>query len=372
MKMDMENANIECCTWSSRHMNHNYKVDLIKLFACFLIMATHLFIIGIGHIGQKDYPFATAWIYVEVFFIISGYFTTQHFSQKDRSDTTLERASICAVSYTRKKYFRLFPYVCCVTFVQLTVYAIHNAITNPGQFGLHEIVSLYKKLPVDILLLNSARAYDVFPDVAPLWYLSAMIIVFPVFCLLIQMKSESFLRILSIIIPIIYYGKYGVNADRTYPNDLLRGFVDLMIGTFVYYTSEELRKRERGRAKERIIFSIIEIVTFLLPVIVTYKNYDMLEDTLIIIVIHLVIVFSGVSFCIKEGKGISKISALSLPIYMWHWVVGTALSTIPSFNLLPTVYKLICYYGATLVVSIISAKIFPCIACKKLECEKEV
>ena len=114
------------------------------------------------------------------------------------------------------------------------------------------------------------------------------------------------------------------------------------------------------------------LVTFLLPVIVTYKNYDMLEDTLIIIFIHLVIVFSGVSFCIKERKGISKISALSLPIYMWHWVVGTALSTIPSFNLLPTVYKLICYYGVTLVVSIISAKIFPCIACKKLECEKEV
>lgn len=368
--MDMENANIECCTWSSRHMNHNYKVDLIKLFACFLIMATHLFIIGIGHIGQKDYPFATAWIYVEVFFIISGYFTTQHFSQKDRSDTTLERASIRALSYTRKKYLRLFPYVCCVTFVQLTVYAIHNAITNPGQFGLHEIVSTYKKLPVDILLLNSARAYDVFPDVAPLWYLSAMIIVFPVFCLLIQMKSESFLRILSMMIPIIYYGKYGVNADRTYPNDLLRGFADLMIGTFVYYSSEELRKREK-RAKEKIIISLIEVVTFLFPVIVTYKNYDLLEDTLIIIVIHLVIVFSDISFSIK-GKGVSKITRLSLPIFMWHWVVGTVLSTIPSFNLLPIGYKLICYYGVTLVVSIISAKFFPRIECKKLECEKEV
>ena len=36
--MDVENADIKCCTWSSRHMNHNYKVDLIKLFACFLIM----------------------------------------------------------------------------------------------------------------------------------------------------------------------------------------------------------------------------------------------------------------------------------------------------------------------------------------------
>lgn len=60
---------------TERYTYRNGMVDIWRFVFCLLIMAHHMYHIGI----ERIYPFQSAWIYVEFFFILSGYFTGKHF-----------------------------------------------------------------------------------------------------------------------------------------------------------------------------------------------------------------------------------------------------------------------------------------------------
>ena len=80
-------------------------VDLWKFIAAVMIMIHHLYYLSPAFEG-KDYPGYFAWIYVEFFFILTGYFTYRHFAGRDRQEN-LVRSSL---SYTYRKFKPFLPY----------------------------------------------------------------------------------------------------------------------------------------------------------------------------------------------------------------------------------------------------------------------
>ena len=80
-------------------VTQNYAVDLVKFISALLIVYYHRYILGYERL---TYPLSDTWIFVELFLMITGYFTYAHFLQED--DTHIVR-------YTVYKIKRLMPYV---------------------------------------------------------------------------------------------------------------------------------------------------------------------------------------------------------------------------------------------------------------------
>ena len=72
-------------------------VDLWKFIAAVMIMIHHLYYLSPAFEG-KDYPGYFAWIYVEFFFILTGFFTYRHFARSDKQENILYMAQVQALS----------------------------------------------------------------------------------------------------------------------------------------------------------------------------------------------------------------------------------------------------------------------------------
>lgn len=66
------------------------------------------------HLGiESDSCFSNSWVYVEFFFIISGYFTYAHFIRCKE-----EKINVHPVAYTIKKFSFYMPYIFVTVFVK--------------------------------------------------------------------------------------------------------------------------------------------------------------------------------------------------------------------------------------------------------------
>ena len=150
--------------------------DCARFIAALIIMAYHIFHTGVGEDLLHE-----AWIYVEFFLLITGYYTAKHYSKTDVVNHSKD-----AFQYTLKKFIPLFPYALIVT--------VFGWITQGGAgiilYGWtwnNFIINLMGDFIFDVLLISDSFGE---PLIGPLWYVSAMLIVFPFFCLLVQIKNR--------------------------------------------------------------------------------------------------------------------------------------------------------------------------------------
>ena len=106
----------------------NANIDVVKFIAALLIMVSHIDIV----LNCKCYN--GFWIYVEMFFIITGYLTTRHF------DVHEVRYNIKkCVQYTINKFIPIYPYI----FLQVTLmyFGVYSIRLINGETGMLETVS---------------------------------------------------------------------------------------------------------------------------------------------------------------------------------------------------------------------------------------
>lgn len=312
-------------------------VDIYRFVFILLIMAHHLYL--------KGKPFNSAWIYVEFFFILSGYFTMYHYSMRKDPDKTLslEIKASEAVGYTLKKFGRMFPYILIAVFMEFTVECISTGISGERQF-----LNLSEQFIVESLLLSSSGLVSA--HVAPIWYLSAMFLVFPLFCLLLSFKQmwKWYYQYLSWILAACFYGHVGIVSR---PNDLLRAFVCLWLGVFVYGLAEKVKNIPETRLSETF-FTILEIGSFTLTIICTGWNTG---NNMLIILCFLsgsVALMSGKSIT-RYVKGIPELGTISMLCYLFHWPIKKALIFIfsPPGGVLQA-RMIAIYYTVTILLSI--------------------
>jgi len=291
--------------------NKNHFIEFYRFIAMFMIMAHHLY-----HLGATNYPFKYGWIFVEFFFILTGYLTTNHFCKCfDLSSNEKMKNSIF---YTIKKFLSFIPFVWLAVIIEYGIEIILNYKTMLTDIS--GTISWLSDFPFELLLIGSSYTK---PELVPLWYLSAMFLVFPIFCILLQQKNKYFVTIVSFIIPIIYYGTFGVADNWIFPLNLCRAFSAMLLGTFSYYANDYLFENLYSRINKKYL-TIIELLCFLFPIVACYKGAQyVLRIIVLCFVIGITISMSGKSatFNIKS-KFMDYLGKITMPIYLFHWIIG--------------------------------------------------
>ena len=161
-------------------------------------MYYHTFVFGV----TEPYHFSTAYLFVDYFFILTGYLTMKHFASAGYVGIN-ERAEQ-SIQYTFKKFGKFMPYTTIAIFFEYIMDNFHLL-----KHSTLEFVVSFSDMPYEMLLLS--QFYKNYPNVNTLWYLSAMLIVFPIFCYTLQSTNKSFLKIISPLFPMFFWGHVGRN-----------------------------------------------------------------------------------------------------------------------------------------------------------------
>lgn len=278
---------------------------------------------------------------MELYLIITGYYTAKHYD-KQKNDHKLKDS----ISYTIEKFLPIVPYIFIVTILQYTTNGIINIVNN-GVSLRDVLYSSLENFTFDMLLVSETYTT---PLVGSLWYLSAMFIIFPLFSYFMQFKNRYWIFYISYLYPIFYYGITNATGIRDFPHDFLRIIAGLCLGAFVYeflYIFNDYINKVN-----RLFLTIVEVCLFAFNLLLTYKNIDMRKLAILFFVVFMAIVASQRSFTsnIIKGKFIGYLGRLSMPIYVFHWYIG---SLLPLFGFSNST-KLLLFYALTILISVIT------------------
>lgn len=208
--------------------NRNLLIDIWRIIAALLIVMYHTRYLNLT---TENYHFHQAYLYVEFYFLLSGYFAYVHF-HKCSCKSVNEMAGE-SIRYTVKKWSSYLPYVIPAVIAQYILEQILSPVSRA------DFLHILEEMPRDLFLLSAASGKS---RVGPLWYLSAMILVMPLLGMLFQYIPKYLMLILSILPAMIYYGLTGASGVRTPPHDLIRAMVCMMLGVLIFCLLEELNR----------------------------------------------------------------------------------------------------------------------------------
>lgn len=165
------------------------KIELMRFLGAVLIMNAHF--------GYQDRPFQLSWFFVEFFYIITGYFTMRHF-EKQEPQEHFEAVKI-AVEYTGKKFVQFLPYTTGA--ILITYIAMNWHYIGEGAFG--NFIRSFENMPFEMLYLSEAAPEGSL--LFTMWFLSAMCLVFPFFCLLLMMRNRRLSGMICFYVALFYY-----------------------------------------------------------------------------------------------------------------------------------------------------------------------
>ena len=315
-------------------MNRCALLDLTRFMASLLIMTFNLSVIEI-----KDYPFFDAHIFVVYFFMVTGYYTAKHFDGKNNDSPIKD-----SVAYTIKKYLPFIPYLIVI---QVLAWG-EDMVKNCYIFDYPIINYLPKNIEhfcFDLLLISETYTS---PLVAPLWYLSAMLIVFPFFCWIMQISNRYLIMIICIAFPLIWYGQIGMSTGNT----VMRALAGMCLGAFVYETS--IAFKDYIQKINKILLTFIEILVFTFVLISTFRNWNTYRLDVLCFVVCLTTMLSGFSYAKNiKGNVFIYLGKLSVPVYMSHYCIGIIVNDLGKLLLWNNVIKISLFYGATILFSML-------------------
>lgn len=111
----------------------------------------------------------------------------------------------------------------------------------------------------------------------------------------------------------------------------------------------ELNKMQSS-AKRRLIFTIVELCSFGIAVFIIVWNKDCMDILILLFVLNACIMLSGYSYTSDiRGPFWEILGKVSLPMFIFHWVIGTIVARIFTENII----RVWIYYLATVMVSVI-------------------
>ena len=308
-------------------------IELMRFLVMLLIMGHHLYHIGL----EGAYLTRNCWVWVDFYFIISGAFTYAHFQVHSK---VADGEGSEALAYTLRKFKKFLIPVISTVVIQYCL----DALTQMQCWNVKEFIKGMLYLPYEVMFLSSSGIVN--PMVAPIWYLSAMFIVLPLVAYLIQAHKELW-KIVAFTLPILYFGHKGVNTDRAWPNDMVRAFVCLSLGTIVYLLAAQIKKLPDNRVSKGL-FSALEIMSVIVAMYISIFNKPFLNLMELLFVIICVFMLSGRTISASwSAKIIFVLGSLSMPMYIFHWTIGSV-AVLLTKNIAK---RLFIYFMGTIVIS---------------------
>lgn len=302
-----------------------------------MIMGHHLYFIGYS----DSYICKNGWVWVDFYFILTGAFTYRHFHSMQNSSVNPGSE---ALAYTFRKFKRFFGYTVIAVLLQ---YAIDNVTyLRTGDIGSFFRAFIYA--PYEMIYLSSSGICPA--HVAPIWFLSAMLIVLPVMVYLMQ-KAPEFWKVFAFVFPILYFGYKGVNTDRSWPNDMVRALACMALGTLVYLCGEYLGNHKVENVIRKIILTGIEAGSALFAIYVSALNKEYINIMELLFFIICVLMISGETYSSYiQGELFKYLGRLSMPVFIFHWGIGSLVNIVTD-NLKLRFWL---YYIGTLLIAMLA------------------
>lgn len=267
-----------------------------------------------------------SWIFVEFFFMLTGYFTMAHIERK--KDFIIENAWY-PISYTWKKFIKIFPYTGISILILFVLRGMEWNLT-----GI-EFLRWLLRLPLELMMLAGSGMVTNGLQIAEgiisprimnyhLWYICSMLFVLPlVVYLLTHIKKAK--SIVLTVLPMFLYGilimKDGTVDGWHHPDFAfvfcnIRALAGLLLGAAAYYFSGWWKKRNYT-IFGKCILTITEVMSFILAAVISYVT-DLRYDALLIGLFFISISLSnaGVTFTANiKNPALDFLGAISLPIY---------------------------------------------------------
>lgn len=320
-------------------------LGLLKFLASLMIVWCHTSKIRNG----EEYNFKYTYLLVEFFFIVSGYFVYKHFQKETFRKLSMDNAAKESLKYTFKKFLGYLPYIFISVLAMTVLSIVHN---NPTSVGA--LINLLKVTPFEILFLSSQTGLRL----SPIWYISSLFIVTPIFSLLAQKLPKYLNYLISMLLVIVIYGNYFDNMDKFFGIDcLIRAFVGMSLGTIVYGAADYIGKIN-FKKYQRVLISTLEFVfgfsalALMYPASVDFVQGKPTEALIILLMAaSLTLLLSSQTITSKINlKFFDLLEKISLPIYITHWVVLYFLQHFLSNR--PECQKIFILYGITIAVSV--------------------
>lgn len=305
---------------------------MARFIASLLIMGYHRFLIGIPAWGNN-------YVWVEYFFILSGYFAMMHVDKLGGNNEPGKEA----VCYTIKKFAAFFPYVLLSVFIRYFLDAWPLFVSGEIKGAL--ITFAY--MPFESIYLSVSGILGGSDGrMAQIWYLSAMFITLPILCYMVCRYRDAW-KVIAWIVPILYYGQHGMR--RGFPEDVLRAFSAMAIGTLCYSAVKKLREYDYKRWQKGVLTGI-EIAAFLFSLWVTCGGKSFVNLLLLSFPLTAILSLSQCTYsAVIRGRFWTFLAKLSLSIFLFHWDVGTVLRRID----MPVNMRYFLYYVITILVGLV-------------------
>ena len=316
----------------------NGAVDIFRLLYAIVIMTGHLVTVGM----VAPFPFAPVGILVEFFLFLTGYFTCVSFLRKASEPTDYFSNGL---KYTLKKFKPLVPYLVVSVGLSYSINIIFE-IQNGG--GIAQLGRIAYHMFSEMFLLSYVFA-EIGQRVGALFYLAALLVVFPAFCMLTQIKNKSIKFAVALYAMVFYYYDTDAVVTATYPQVLFRVMCGLCTGMILYYLVQMMREKGwKGRGS-------IGIVLLTIPLMLS--GLQMLDRR-----IALFCEFIGLALLLADRKfeknnSITDFAAkMSMIVYILHWSIGQNISFYLANKGIQI--KLVLYYAVTITVSAVLYLIF--------------
>ena len=314
-------------------MKKNVFLELLRFLAATIIVGYH-----------TKFVFHSGWIFVEFFFIISGFFAYKKVLQYKESGESFKDFP---VKYTLKKMWRIFPYT-FMSMILFVVFELREQLLNAGiktigRFALYftENISLLNAtgmIPKEVELGDGWVMSTMMMPI--LWYIIVLFVMLPVMMYLVYYLDEKIGLWLYIFLPMFLYGALIMSTGTIdgfhyemmiYPALCMRALAGLLLGALVYRVSVAFQNKISKKRYFVVVFGLIEILVYVF--VACLASIENLRNEIIVIaclVLGLGLTLSGATFTsYVKGKVISFMGALSLPMYCVHMIV---VETKPEFS----------------------------------------
>jgi len=294
----------------------NAEIDFYRICMALVIVCHHSH--GLEPADPNHYPFVGGYLAVEFFFMLSGYFIVRKAMRQDVLDYK------DGFLLVLKKYITFLPYIILAVTIKWTM---DNYLTGSNLFDTlkNYFYSIY-----EILLLPEAGIFQGYSNMQ-FWYLSAMLIVLPLFYAGMVKNKQCFLYTIAPLSALLIYGYFSVTVGHIdtwgtwlglFRPSLLRAWAGLCMGACTFIFSEHIKKIPRGR----VMLSAVEIVCFICTMFYMFRLGRRKADFLFIILFMLMnaIALSEKASISSRFQSIPTGTAeLALAIYAGHMTVRT-------------------------------------------------
>lgn len=179
---------------------------------------------------------------VEFFFMLSGYFAVVKVKRSGESTPQ------DAMRWTVGKYVKLFPYILISTILHYLIYYTKSS--------LWETVKYFGYSFFELLCLPESGMFHYYMSVQ-LWYLSALLILLPLFYTLVMKNGDTFLHVLCPLFTVMMYGYFSSTGGQIgmwggwlgiCRMSIVRAWAGLCLGGVIYTCTEYVKNMPAAKS----------------------------------------------------------------------------------------------------------------------------